>query len=186
MKRRLALELVMVGLVAFSAAAWPQEKEVTPQKKVQLAQVMQDSVLVEQVMEQVAGNEKLRLKMMRKMMDAVKSNDSDMMAMCKAMLGDEEMHRMMMKTMRQNMRSTRHRSAAREVLVKFKPDAKEAQIESLASEIGMQQVKVIKELRLRVFRITSDKSVKEVIEACQKEPFVEYAEPNQRYKTQKR
>ena len=50
----------------------------------------------------------------------------------------------------------------------------------------MEQVKVIKELNLRVFKITSGKSVEEVIEHCKKEPFVEYAEPNLKYKTMKK
>ncbi|MCH7676069.1 YncE family protein [candidate division KSB1 bacterium] len=72
------------------------------------------------------------------------------------------------------------RDTEREILVKFKASVKESQIAKLASELGLQQIKTIAALRLRVFHITSEKSVKEVITACEKQPFVEYAEANQK------
>ncbi len=76
-------------------------------------------------------------------------------------------------------------TAAAEILVKFKPGVQEAQIKTLESQIGLQQVKAIPGLNLRVFKITSSKSLQEVIESCQKLPFVEYAEPNLRYQSRK-
>lgn len=70
-----------------------------------------------------------------------------------------------------------------EVLVKFKPEAKEEEIKALASEIGMLQVKQIKELNLRVFRFPANKKVDDVIRQCEKKPFVVYAEANHKFKT---
>ncbi len=72
-----------------------------------------------------------------------------------------------------------------EVLVKFKPNTKEEQIKAMATEIGMLQVKQIKELRLRVFKVTANKKVDEVIRECEKKPFVEYAEANKKVTTKK-
>lgn len=77
----------------------------------------------------------------------------------------------------------RARNREREILVKFKQGTEETQIGKLASELGLQQIKTIPALRLRVFNVTSNKSLQEVIEACQKQTFVEYAEPNQKVGT---
>lgn len=74
---------------------------------------------------------------------------------------------------------------SREILVKFKPGVQAEQVRSMAEEIGLQEVKAMPQLSLRVFRITSQKSLEQAIAACQKQPFVEYAEPNQEYRTQK-
>ena len=76
-------------------------------------------------------------------------------------------------------------SAPQEILVKFKAGVDESQVKALVSEVGLKQVKTIPELNLRVFKISSQKSLEEVIAACQEQPFVEYAEPNQKYRTQK-
>jgi hypothetical protein len=50
--------------------------------------------------------------------------------------------------------------------------------------LGLQQIKEIPALRLRVYKSTSPKSIKEIIESCNKQAFVEYAEPNRMYKAQ--
>jgi Fervidolysin N-terminal prodomain len=75
------------------------------------------------------------------------------------------------------------RAPMKEVIVKFKPDVKPEQINAMAAELGLQQIKEIPALRLRVYKITSPKSLKEVIEYCGKQAGVEYAEPNRVYKT---
>lgn len=72
----------------------------------------------------------------------------------------------------------------KEILVKFKSDTKPAQINAMATELGLQQIKEISALRLHVYKITSPKSIMEIIEQCGKQAFVEYAEPNSTYKTQ--
>ena len=74
---------------------------------------------------------------------------------------------------------------SQEIIVKFKAGAEEVQVKAMQSEIGLKQIKTIPELNLKVFKITSQKSLQEVIQACQKMSFVEYAEPNQQYRTQK-
>jgi len=74
---------------------------------------------------------------------------------------------------------------SQEILVKFKVGVEDSQVNAMQAEIGLQQIKTIPELNLRVFKITSKKSLQEVIQACQKMSFVEYAEPNQQYRTQK-
>lgn len=71
------------------------------------------------------------------------------------------------------------------ILVKFKAEAKPAQIHALQSELGLEQIKEIPAISVRVYKITSAKSLKEVIERSSKQAFVEYAEPNQTYKALK-
>ncbi|MGH7598242.1 MAG: S8 family serine peptidase [bacterium] len=72
----------------------------------------------------------------------------------------------------------------KEIIIKFKPDAKPEQIKTMTAEFGLQQIKEIPALRMRVYKNTSSKALKEVIELCGKLAFVEYAEPNRIYKTQ--
>ncbi len=72
-----------------------------------------------------------------------------------------------------------------EILVKFKQGVEESQIKAMASEIGLQQIKTIPALNLKVFKVMGGRTLHEVIDACQKQPIVEYAEPNQQYRTQK-
>ncbi|KAA0229921.1 hypothetical protein KJ068_03745 [bacterium] len=71
---------------------------------------------------------------------------------------------------------------AQGILVKFNPGAEIAQVSAMESEVGLQQIKAIAELDVRVYRITSSKSIKEAIAICEKKPFVAYAEPNYQYK----
>lgn len=59
-------------------------------------------------------------------------------------------------------------SVQQEILVKFKAGVEESQVTALTSEVGLRHIKTIPELNLRVFRITSRKSLGEVIAACQK------------------
>ncbi|GEM_PF-6175156 len=73
----------------------------------------------------------------------------------------------------------------KEILVKFKPEVKPAQIQALASELGLQQINEIPAISVRVYKITSPISLKEVVERSSKQAFVEYAEPNQTYKALK-
>lgn len=209
MKPLTVLTLSASLLVFFVTAATPQEKKMDQKKHKQMMEMMQDSTMMNMMMDHMAKDDQMRMMMMSKMMEACKSDSSKMMGMCKMMMEDKDMHSMMMKMMEGGMKEQmsesmekpkqgseheRHhpkqasaeRAVPNEVLVKFKPEAKETQIKSMASEVGMEQVKFIKELNLRVFKITSGKSVKEVIEHCQKEPYVEYAEPNLKYKTMKK
>lgn len=72
-----------------------------------------------------------------------------------------------------------------EIVVKFKSEAKPAQISALETQVGLKEVNEISTLNIKVYEVTSEKTVDEAINACEKEPFVEYAEPNLKYRTQK-
>lgn len=74
---------------------------------------------------------------------------------------------------------------SQEILVKFNPGVQTAQVNALEAEAGLEQIKVIPELDVRVYKITSSKSVQEVIAICEKKPYVKYAEPNYQYETLK-
>ena len=103
-----------------------------------------------------------------------------MMQMSKMMTDDQEMHAMLTKL----MDGQRHgrRSTAQEILIKFNPGAQAAQARALESEAGLQQIKVIPELNVRVVKITSSKSVNPILAFCEKNPFVKYAVLNYRTK----
>lgn len=166
-----------------------QKKNVEGQKQMQMMQMMQDSTMVNMMMDHIAKDDHMRMQMMQKMMQTCQNDSSKMMGMCKMMMEDKEMHSMMMKMMGGGMMKDTERvsqTSGKEILIKFNPQVREEQIQTMASEIGMQQIKEIKALNLRVFKITSGKSVEEIIEHCQKQPFVEYAEPNQKYEAQKK
>lgn len=69
-----------------------------------------------------------------------------------------------------------------EILVKFNPGVQTAQVSAMESEVGLRQIKIIPELEVHVYKITSSKTVKEAIAMCEKKSFVKYAEPNDQYK----
>jgi len=75
--------------------------------------------------------------------------------------------------------------AEKEILLKFKPEAKPAQIQALESELGLQQIREVPAISVRVYKIISPKPVKEIVERIGKQALVEYAEPNQTYKALK-
>lgn len=182
--KRLTFAAFIATLLLLSVAAMAQDKKMEQKKRMQMMEMMKDSTMMNMMMEHMAKDDHMRGMMMNKMMQSAKGDQAKMMAMCKAMMEDKDMHSMMMKMMDGQKQTAE--SGANEVLIKFKSDAQEGQIKSMASEVGMKQVKVIKELNMRVFKITSGKNVEEVIEHCKKEPFVEYAEPNLKYKTMKK
>ena len=70
--------------------------------------------------------------------------------------------------------------AGPEILVKFKAGTSEEQILSMSFANELYFVKAIPQLRIRVFRIPVQKKLDEVIAACKKLNFVEYAEPNRK------
>lgn len=210
--KRFALLTVAVSLLVFTTIVMAQEKQMDdPAKHKQMMEMMQDSTMMSMMMDQIAKDDPMRNMMMQKMMKSAKGDEAEMMEMCKTMMADQDMHSMMMKMMKGDMGmkkseamqkqdqkeghaqhhqgqggETQTPDSGREVLIKFKPDANTEQIKAMSEDIGMQQVKEIKALNVRVFRISSDKSLDEVIQHCKQEPFVEYAEPNQTYKTQEK
>jgi hypothetical protein len=71
-----------------------------------------------------------------------------------------------------------------QILVRFHPDTQESQITTMMASLGLQPIKTIKALNIRVFAVNSDRPVKSIIAACEQLPYVKYAEVNQTYKTQ--
>ncbi|MFQ5751059.1 MAG: S8 family peptidase [bacterium] len=65
----------------------------------------------------------------------------------------------------------------KEVFIKFVPEAKINQIDSLTSALGLTKVKSLKEINVDVYRISSNYSVNEVVQLCSNLPYVIYAEP---------
>jgi Fervidolysin N-terminal prodomain len=167
--KRFTFAILLAGLFIFAAATMPQDKMMMQQKHAQMMEMMKDSTMVNAMMDHIVSDSHLRTTMMRKLAEFAKTDASVMTEMHKMMQGE----------------SAAQTSAEKEVLIKFKPSVKSAQIKAMESEFGLQQIKEIPALNVRVYRITSTKTVKEVIENCGKHAFVEYAEPNYKYKTQK-
>lgn len=71
----------------------------------------------------------------------------------------------------------------KKVFIKFDPQAKQEQIASLTSKLGLKKVKSIDALQLSLYEVTSDYSVPEVVKLCSNVSFVEYAEPTETVQT---
>ncbi len=188
--KQLFVVSTLVGLFLFSGAAFSQEMGKMPEKHAQMMEMMKDSTMMKQMMEHIAADDHMRKMMMQQMMTSAKGDSAKMMGMCKMMMEDHDMHGMMKQMMGGEMMGGMMKGdmqtaekAAPEIIVKFKPEAAEAQIKNMESESGLEKIKDIPGLNMKVYRITSTKSVEEVIEACQKHSFVEYAEANQEYRT---
>jgi hypothetical protein len=69
-------------------------------------------------------------------------------------------------------------AAPTEVLIKFKPGVPEDSVRAFAAQLGLEQVRELKEIGVRVFRTTSRVSVEQVLRSCQSSSHIEYAEPN--------
>jgi thermitase len=85
-------------------------------------------------------------------------------------------------TCRESAHQKSERYAPAEVLIKFKVGVAADSIQSLTTRLGLEKVQDIEPLGVRVYRITSRRSVEEVVRACQNNPHVEYAEPNFKYR----
>ena len=83
-------------------------------------------------------------------------------------------------------RSTPSEAASQEILVKFKPGTAEDSIQTKAASAGLIMVRELKGIGVRVYRVPAGQSVNETIEKLQKDPSVEYAEPNQEYRIPER
>ncbi len=91
--------LVTVGLFMLSGTALAQDKGMMQGKHAEMMEMMKDSTMMKQMMENIASNDQTRNMMMHKMMESVKGDSTKMMEMCKMMMGNHDMHGMMMKMM---------------------------------------------------------------------------------------
>jgi len=67
---------------------------------------------------------------------------------------------------------------ANEVLIKFKPGVPEDSVRALATRLGLEHVRDLRDIGVRVFRTTSRFTTEQVLRACQSDACIEYAEPN--------
>lgn len=65
-----------------------------------------------------------------------------------------------------------------EVLIKFKPGVPADSVQAIATRLGLEYVRDLQAIGVRVFRTSPHISVAQVLRACQADSRVEYAEPN--------
>lgn len=71
---------------------------------------------------------------------------------------------------------------AQEILVKFKTSVAEDSVSATAAALGLQKVRDLRAIGVRVYRVPPGKSAQETIKQLQADPNVEYAEPNMEYR----
>ena len=169
--KRFTFAILFAGLFIFAAAAMPQNNKMVRQNRAQMMEMMKDSVMVNAMMDHIVSDSRLRLLMMGKLVQFAQADSLKRSETSKRSMSENK--------------SQAIRSMPQEILIKFKPGVNAAQIKAMEAEFGLQPIKELPALNVRVYRITSAKTVKEVIENCGKHAFVEYAEPNYTYKTQK-
>ena len=160
--------ILVASLFVVTAIALPQTDKSAQEKRQQVMQalhLMGDSAIANAVMDYIVSNDGLRAMMVDKL-EKDRSPFTERKAQASAAAGSGSIQE------------------KGDIIIKFKADAQDAQIRAMMSEIGLQEVKRIPNLRLNVYKITSGKSIESVIEHCHKHSFVEYAEPNYTYKTQ--
>jgi len=100
--KKLHVSFVTALLVLSIAVVSAQQTGTKPmdamQQKHTMA-MMQDTTMADMVMDHIAGDEGLRMKMMEKMMSHAHQDSTSMMQMCRKMMDDKDMHSMMMKMM---------------------------------------------------------------------------------------
>jgi len=67
---------------------------------------------------------------------------------------------------------------AGEVLIKFKPGVPEDSVRALTARLGLEHIRDLRDIGVRVFRTTSRFTTAQVLSACRSEVCIEYAEPN--------
>lgn len=180
----IAVITLNAALIFLVIAAFPQieqQKWIVQHRNKQMIEMMEDSSTVSMMMDSIASNRRLCMMMMQKMMHHAKADSAGMMQMSKMMTDDKHMRNVLTNLMDGQILDGHN--TAQEILIKFNPGVQAAQISAFESEVGLQHVKTIPELEVRVYRITSLKSVKEVIAIAEKKSFVKYAEPNNQYTT---
>lgn len=70
-----------------------------------------------------------------------------------------------------------------ELLIKFKQTAATAQVQSIYSRVGLQQVTAYNKIGVVLCKLTKSQDVEAVAAECSNDPNVEYAEPNYIYHT---
>lgn len=69
---------------------------------------------------------------------------------------------------------------ADEVIVKFRPRITQIESNQLLQQIGIQTIKNIEQLNIKICQIITDESIDQMIQECESRAEIEYAEPNYR------
>lgn len=181
-----SLITLKAAIILMFLTALPYDRQLSGRAQSQLPhmpEMMKDSSMVSMLMDSIASDRRMCMMMMQKMIHHAKADSAGMMQMCTMMTDDQEIHA----RLRELMNEQKHdgHSPAQEIIIKFGPGIKQAQVHALESEVGLLQIRIIPELNVRVFKITSSKSVNEVVALCERKPFVDYAEPNYQVKALK-
>src|SRR5690606_28063698 len=94
--RKYFLFVAVLAAVFFTATLIANAQEKPTEKKEHKMMQQED---IEKCMDKIAADSTMRMQMMDKMMEHTKGDTSDMMEMCKMMMSNPEMHKMMMKMM---------------------------------------------------------------------------------------
>jgi hypothetical protein len=74
-------------------------KAMEQHNQMQMTAMMDDSSMVNTMMDGIAANGRMRMMMMQKMIHHTQADSAGMKQMCQSMMDDKEMHAMMMKMM---------------------------------------------------------------------------------------
>ena len=99
MKRTIFITIAVSIMILFVAACQQNVPQTEQQKQVQITEMMQDSAMVNTVMDHIAANSDTRMEMMQKMIEHCNSDSAEMMQMFNTMTENKEMHAMMMNMM---------------------------------------------------------------------------------------
>lgn len=94
-KKNTMFLIILSFLFNLTAFTYAQEK---PTEKKEHKMMMQQDDM-QKCMDKIASDKQMRGMMMQKMMDHAKNDSTGMMQMCKMMMDNPEMHKMMMKMM---------------------------------------------------------------------------------------
>jgi len=105
MKRNLfILVIIAVFIMMLPVTTLPQEKKrimnVNPYQ-MQIMEIMRDSSSVNNIMDRIASDSGMRIKLMDKIINRIHRDSSAVMELCKMIKDDKEMHSIMMKMMQQ-------------------------------------------------------------------------------------
>lgn len=73
-----------------------------------------------------------------------------------------------------------------QIIVKFKTEITSSEIKNLQKEFGLKRVKEIAPLRLKIYELPAGVKMRDVLKKMKKIAYIEYAEPNVKYKILKK
>lgn len=156
-------------LAGFLGTASAQQEKKTGPAKENVDRLLNNPQMVDHLLTRFLENETLRRQMLEKLAAEMENNS--------------EMKNELEKLLKQKKASATKAAQAQEVLVRFEKDVTVAQTKSLEKDLGLNLVKEIPQLNIKVYQVGTRKPLKDVLEYCNKQPFVKYAEPNQTYHT---